>query len=122
MGEKTENTGESEKVYFLVIDYIKELVKKEDVKFGSKIPSERELMSTLGLSRNSIREALRTLENMGLLECRQGQGNFLVNHVGPESGQSLFRAAFYQGKQLCGDQSASEIYRDRRLPSGSEKY
>ena len=27
MGEKTENTGESEKVYFLVIEYIKELVK-----------------------------------------------------------------------------------------------
>ena len=80
MGEITENTGENEKIYFLVIDYIKELVKKGEVKFGGKIPSERELMSTLGMSRNSIREALRTLENMGLLECRQGQGNFLVNH------------------------------------------
>ena len=87
--EKAENTGENEKVYFLVIEYIKELVKKGDVKFGGKIPSERELMSTLGLSRNSIREALRTLENMGLLECRQGQGNFLVNHVG-QSLSSLF--------------------------------
>lgn len=29
MGEITENTGENEKIYFLVIDYIKELVKKE---------------------------------------------------------------------------------------------
>ncbi len=29
MGEKTENTGESEKVYFLVIEYIKELVKRK---------------------------------------------------------------------------------------------
>ena len=59
--EKAENTGENEKVYFLVIEYIKELVKKGDVKFGGKIPSERELMSTLGLSRNSIREALREI-------------------------------------------------------------
>lgn len=92
--EKTENTGESEKVYFLVIEYIKELVKKGDVKFGGKIPSERELMSTLGLSRNSIREALRTLENMGLLECRQGQGNFLVNRVG-QSLSSLFSVLLF---------------------------
>ena len=94
MGEKTENTGESEKVYFLVIEYIKELVKRGDVKFGGKIPSERELMSTLGLSRNSIREALRTLENMGLLECRQGQGNFLVNHIG-QSLSSLFSVLLF---------------------------
>ena len=94
MGEKTENTGESKKVYFLVIEYIKELVKRGDVKFGGKIPSERELMSILGLSRNSIREALRTLENMGLLECRQGQGNFLVNHIG-QSLSSLFSVLLF---------------------------
>ena len=94
MGEITENTGENEKIYFLVIDYIKELVKKGEVKFGGKIPSERELMSTLGMSRNSIREALRTLENMGLLECRQGQGNFLVNHVG-QSLSSLFSVLLF---------------------------
>ena len=47
--EKTEKTGESEKVYFLVIEYIKELVKKGDVKFGGKILSEREIMSTLSI-------------------------------------------------------------------------
>lgn len=99
MDKKTEVTGESEKVYFLVIEYIKELVKKGDVKFGGKIPSERELMSTLGLSRNSIREALRTLENMGLLECRQGQGNFLVNHVG-QSLSSLFLCCFLPKKAI----------------------
>lgn len=94
MGERTESTGENEKVYFLVIEHIKELVKRGDVKFGGKIPSERELMATLGLSRNSIREALRTLENMGLLECRQGQGNFLVNHIGQSLG-SLFSVLLF---------------------------
>lgn len=74
------NTGQ--KVYFQVIDYIKELVKSEKVVFGGKLPSERELMETLGLGRNSIREALRTLENMGIIESRQGKGNYLVNHMG----------------------------------------
>ena len=46
-------------------------------------------MTTLGFSRNSIREALRTMENMGIIESRQGQGNFLVNHIG-ESLSSVF--------------------------------
>lgn len=85
MDEKTgrpEPAVENQKVYFVVIEYIKELVKEGKVEFGGRIPSERELMGTLGMSRNSIREALRTLENMGLIESRQGQGNFLVNHMG----------------------------------------
>lgn len=73
---------ENEKVYFLVIEHIKTLAQKGEISFGSKIPSERELMATLGLSRNSIREALRSLENMGIIESRHGQGNFLVNNMG----------------------------------------
>lgn len=73
---------ENEKVYFLVIEYIKSLAERGEISFGSKIPSERELMATMGLSRNSIREALRSLENMGLIESRHGQGNYLVNHMG----------------------------------------
>lgn len=65
------------------------LQQQKEISFGSKIPSERELMATLGFSRNSIREALRTMENMGIIESRQGQGNFLVNHIG-ESLSSVF--------------------------------
>ena len=53
------------KVYFLVIEHIKSLVQQGTLSFGGKLPSERQLMTTLGLSRNSIREALRSLENMG---------------------------------------------------------
>lgn len=77
------------KVYHQVIEYIKQLAREKRVGFGDKIPSERELMETLGMSRNSIREALRTLEHMGLIESRQGKGNFLVNHMG-ESLSSVF--------------------------------
>lgn len=82
MGDKKTQTPENEKVYHLVIEHIKNLAESGQVQFGSKIPSERELMATLGLSRNSVREALRSLENMGIIESRHGQGNFLVNHVG----------------------------------------
>lgn len=74
--------SQNEKVYYQVIEHITNLAKTGEISFGSKIPSERELMATLGFSRNSIREALRTMENMGIIESRQGQGNLLVNHIG----------------------------------------
>ncbi len=82
-------TSENEKVYHQVIEHITNLATTGEISFGSKIPSERELMATLGFSRNSVREALRTMENMGIIESRQGQGNFLVNHIG-ESLSSVF--------------------------------
>ena len=80
---------QNKKVYFLVIDYIKTLIQNKTVSFGEKLPSERQMTATLGLSRNSIREALRSLENMGVIESRHGQGNFLVNHIGQSLG-SIF--------------------------------
>ena len=78
-----------EKAYVTVIAYIKQLVQDGQLAFGGKLPSEREMMATLGLGRNSIREALRTLENMGLISCVHGKGNFLVNQIG-ESFSSVF--------------------------------
>lgn len=77
------------KAYVTVIAYIKQLVQDGQLAFGGKLPSEREMMATLGLGRNSIREALRTLENMGLISCVHGKGNFLVNQIG-ESFSSVF--------------------------------
>ena len=55
-----------ERVYYQVIEYIKLLVKEGKLEFGRKLPSEREMMERLGLSRNSIREALRTMEHMSV--------------------------------------------------------
>lgn len=75
-----------EKAYITVIAYIKQLVQEGQLEFGGKLPSEREMMATLGLGRNSIREALRTLENMGLLSCVHGKGNYLVNRIGESFG------------------------------------
>ena len=94
---KQKRKEEHEKVYFTVIEYIKQLAKEGKVSFGGRIPSERELMNTLGLSRNSIREALRSMENMGLIESRQGQGNFLVNHMG-RSLNSVFSVLLFMGE------------------------
>lgn len=65
------------KVYEQVIDQIKNMIVDGTLKKGDKLPSERELVQELQVSRTSIREALRALEIIGLVECRQGEGNFI---------------------------------------------
>ncbi|GLB29416.1 GntR family transcriptional regulator [Lacrimispora amygdalina] len=65
------------KVYEQVMDQIKEMIDNGVLKKGDKLPSERDLVEELQVSRASIREALRALEVIGLIECRQGEGNFI---------------------------------------------
>jgi DNA-binding FadR family transcriptional regulator len=45
---------------------------------GERIPTEPELVATLGIGRNSVREAIRALVHAGLLETRQGDGTYVV--------------------------------------------
>ncbi len=49
---------------------------------GSALPPERELAEIIGVSRPSIREALIALEVMGLVESRQGGGNYVRTDAG----------------------------------------
>lgn len=44
---------------------------------GTRIPSEPELMEQLGVSRNTVREAVRALTHVGLLEARPGDGTYV---------------------------------------------
>ncbi|SHJ99407.1 GntR family transcriptional regulator, transcriptional repressor for pyruvate dehydrogenase complex [Anaerobranca californiensis DSM 14826] len=65
------------KVYELVIEQIKNMIIEGKLKRGDKLPSERELVEQLQVSRASIREALSALQIIGLIECRHGEGNFI---------------------------------------------
>lgn len=67
----------STKVYEQVIDQIKSMIIDGTLKKGDRLPSERELVEHLEVSRTSVREAIRSLQIMGLIECRQGEGNFI---------------------------------------------
>src|ERR1700728_5300676 len=61
------------KVYEEVAKQIERLIIKK-LKPGDKLPSERELAEMLQVSRSSIRDAIRSLELVGLVEPRQGAG------------------------------------------------
>ncbi len=75
-----EEHGSQGKSYMKVIDYIKRQIRNEELTIGGKLPAERELSEILGISRNSVREAIRTLENMGVISSQQGAGNFLTGN------------------------------------------
>ena len=65
------------KVYQQVIDQIKDMIKSGALQRGDKLPSERDLVEQLQVSRTSIREALSALQIIGLVESRHGEGNFI---------------------------------------------
>lgn len=72
--------GIQKKSYTKVIDYIKEQIRTGALQIGSKLPAERELSERLGISRNSVREAIRTLDIMGVISSQQGAGNYLIGN------------------------------------------
>lgn len=67
----------STKIYEMVMEQIKDIVKKGELKSGDKLPSERDLCDKLEVSRASIREALKALQMLGLIEAKHGEGNFI---------------------------------------------
>lgn len=65
-----------------VIDQIKALLANGGLRPGSQLPPERQLAEQLGMSRPSLREALRALEFAGVLETRMGEGVFVTDGSG----------------------------------------
>jgi GntR family transcriptional regulator, transcriptional repressor for pyruvate dehydrogenase complex len=53
------------------------LIRNGELKPGTRLPSEPELIAMTGVSRSSVREAIRSLETMGLLEIRRGKGTYI---------------------------------------------
>lgn len=71
----------NKRVYEQVIDQIQDMVMKGKLNKGDKLVSERELAEQLQVSRTSVREAIRSLEIIGLVESKQGEGNFISGNV-----------------------------------------
>ena len=75
------NSISNKKVYEQVIEQIQKNIMDGTFKKGDKLPSERELSEKMAVSRTSIREALRVLETMGVVESKQGEGNFIFSNI-----------------------------------------
>ncbi|WML40821.1 GntR family transcriptional regulator [Neobacillus sp. OS1-2] len=77
------------KVYLEIVKQLREMISSDGLKTGDKIPSERELSERLNFGRSSVREALRALELLGLIETRRGEGTFIRDFRGHQLVQLL---------------------------------
>lgn len=73
--------NENKAQYLKVIDKIKEKIFSGKIKIGDKLPPERDLAEEYKVGRPSIREAVRGLEILGLLEVKQGSGTYVRNNI-----------------------------------------
>lgn len=75
-------------LYYQLKETLKEAIQQGELKPGEKIPSERELEETYGVSRMTARRALVELCNEGLVYREQGRGTFVTDL---KYSQNLFR-------------------------------
>lgn len=74
-------------------DQIKELILTRGMRPGDPLPTEAELCETLGVSRSSVREAMRTLSTLDIVDVRHGHGTF----VGEMSLDPMVEALVFRG-------------------------
>ncbi|MEV8517846.1 FadR/GntR family transcriptional regulator [Dactylosporangium sp. NPDC051484] len=83
-------TIERPKVYAAAVEQILQSIQSGTFPPGSALPAERAMAAQFGVSRSSLREALRVLEHAGVLEARPGSGTYVSSDGG--SYESSLRA------------------------------
>lgn len=93
-----------------VAEAIKDYVVEEGLRMGDRLPGEAELIARFGMSKGTIREAMRILEAQGLVKTRTGPGGgSFVHEVSRERAQALLGNYFY-----FRDLTLKDIYQMRR--------
>jgi GntR family transcriptional regulator, transcriptional repressor for pyruvate dehydrogenase complex len=67
----------STRIYEEIVRQVKTMIAEGRLKGGDRLPPERDLAEKFVVSRTSVREALRALESLGLVEIRPGEGTFI---------------------------------------------
>ena len=91
---------EKTRVYEAAVDQIKNQIEGGEWAAGTQLPSERELAEQLGIGRPSVREALRVLEVMGLIEIRPGQGSFVSERSSEAQQMQLLQSMLQEDEHV----------------------
>ncbi|HLQ82814.1 MAG TPA: FadR/GntR family transcriptional regulator [Pseudogracilibacillus sp.] len=75
---RNENFELADRVHLQVIDFIKNEIETGNIKPGERLPSERQLVEKLGISRTSVKEAFAALSLSGIIEIKQKSGATLL--------------------------------------------
>ena len=99
----------STRIYQEIVRQVKAMIAEGRLKSGDQLPPERDLAEKFVVSRTSVREALRALESLGLVEIRPGEGTF-VREVSVESLIEPLALVMLSQREALG-----ELFEARRL-------
>lgn len=99
-------------VFKQVVDAIAGYIDDNDMQPGARLPSDREFVSELGVSRPLVQQALKVLEGLGRIKIVHGQGTFIADDRVKVMAQELTRGVRDQ------DQLAQQILEARALVDG----
>ncbi len=92
------------------ISKIKDMLIRGELKAGDRLPPEKELSERLGLSRSSLREAVKALELIRVLDVRRGDGTYVTS-----LDAKLLNEAVAFVVDLHQDRSILELFEVRRI-------
>ena len=99
----------STRIYEEIVRQVKAMIAEGRLKGGDRLPPERDLAEKFVVSRTSVREALRALESLGLVEIRPGEGTF-VRQMSIESLVEPLALLMLSQREAIG-----ELFEARRL-------
>ena len=106
---KTLQAVSKTKLHEQIVDQVQGLIQKGNLKHGDQLPPERELASIFKVSRHTLREAIRILEQKNILRSRPGSGTFIILEDESSVVEFMARAIFREKNTL------SEIFQFREL-------
>ncbi len=92
-----------------IVDNLLALIKERSLKVGDKLPPERQLCEIIGVSRPILREALKALQVMSIIDIRQGSGAY-IKSLEPEDMVEHLDIVFHLDSSLYAD-----LYDARRI-------
>lgn len=93
-----------EKISSQIVRQIRSAIMKGELKPGQALPNEQELMGQLGVSKHTLREALRALEGMGFISIKRGAGGGpVVSEIDWTTARDFFASFLYFQNFTLGD-------------------
>ncbi|MGG1660197.1 FadR/GntR family transcriptional regulator [Brevibacillus sp. NRS-1366] len=85
-----------------IVFQIQTIIESGQWPVGTRIPAEQELVAVLGVSRNTIREAVRVLVHAGLLTAKQGDGTYVCssNSLGVVLQRRIMKSTIFETLEL----------------------
>ena len=82
---------QSSRLYEQIVQQIEDSIRKGELVEGSQLPAERDLAKQFGVSRTAVREAIKALQEKGLVDAFPGRGTFVTNGTSSSMRRSLGR-------------------------------